>query len=98
WRKQAFEAIKANTIRGVETRVPQPVPPGTSEASVPSMEHYLVDLPSKDYFLKTLDRPHYADEDAEGYPPWAPRDGRACPPRAPPQKSQQQVRNEASGK
>ena len=48
-------------VRGVETRVPQAVPPGTSEASFPSMEHYVMDLPSKDYFLKTLDRPHYPD-------------------------------------
>src|SRR5579883_1667669 len=92
WRKQAFEAIKANTTKGAETRIPQVVPPGTSEASFPSMEHYIADLPSRDYFLKNLDRPHYADEDADGYPPWA-REGRPLP--APPQKSQQQVRNEA---
>jgi len=92
-RKQAYEAIKANTIRGVETRVPQPVPPGTSEASFPSMEHYITDLPSRDYFLKNLDRPHYADEDAEGYPPWVPRGERPKP--AAPQKPQQQVRAEA---
>jgi hypothetical protein len=94
WRKQAFEAIKANAIRGARTRVPQPVPPGTSEASVPSMEHYLVDLPSRDYFLKTLDRPHYPGEDAEGYPPWAPRDAGPVPEPAPPRKPQQQVLND----
>ena len=90
-RKEAFEAIKANTMRGVETRVPQPVPPGTSEASFPSMEHYVMDLPSKDYFLKTLDRPHYPGEDSEGYPPWAPRYGAPAPVQQ--QKPQQQVRN-----
>ena len=60
-RKGAFEAIKANTIKGADTRIPQPVPPGTSEAAVPGMEHDMVDLPSKDFFLKTLDRPHYPD-------------------------------------
>src|SRR5690349_21325 len=91
-RKDAFEAIKANTVRGVETRVPQPVPPGTSEASFPSMEHYIADLPSRDYFLKTLDRPHYADEDRDGYPPWAPRSGPPAPVQQ--QKPQQQVRAE----
>jgi hypothetical protein len=92
-RKEAFEAIKANAVRGVETRVPQPVPPGTSEASFPSMEHYVLDLPSKDYFLKTLDRPHYPGEDSEGYPPWAPRYGAPAPVQQ--QKPQQQVRNAA---
>jgi hypothetical protein len=90
-RKEAFEAIKTNTVRGVETRVPQPVPPGTSEASFPSMEHYVLDLPSRDYFLKTLDRPHYPGEDSEGYPPWAPRYGTPAPVQQ--QKPQQQVRN-----
>ena len=92
-RKEAYEAIKANTIRGVETRLVQPVPPGTSEASFPSMEHYMPDLPSGDYFLKNLDRPNYADEDADGYPPWVPHGARPKP--AAPQKPQQQVRAEA---
>src|SRR6185436_13409762 len=72
-RKEAFEAIKANTILGAETRIPQPVPPGTSEAGVGTMEEYIVDLPSRDYFLKTLDRPHYPGEDANGIPPWMQR-------------------------
>jgi hypothetical protein len=90
-RKEAFEAIKTNTVRGVETRVPQPVPPGTSEASFPSMEHYVLDLPSRDYFLKTLYRTHYPGEDSEGYPPWAPRYGTPAPVQQ--QKPQQQVRN-----
>ena len=88
-RKEVFEAIKANTVRGTETRVPQAVPPGTSEASFPSMEHYIADLPSRDYFLRTLDRPHYPGEDSEGYPPWAPRYGAPVQQ----QKPQQQVRN-----
>jgi hypothetical protein len=60
-RKHVFEAIKANTIKGIETRVPQPVPPGTGEASYPGMERGIAELPSKDFFLKTLDRPHYPD-------------------------------------
>jgi hypothetical protein len=94
-RMQAFVAIKANTIKGIETRIPQPVPPGTSEAAVPSMEYDVADLPSKDFFLKTLTRPHYEGEDANGIPPWAYRRRRALPPaQQQPQKPQQQVRNE----
>jgi len=69
-RMQAFQAIRANTIKGIETLVPQPVPPGTSEAGVATMEEYIVDLPSREYFLKTLDRPHYPGEDENGNPPW----------------------------
>jgi hypothetical protein len=61
WRKKVFEQIKANTIKGAETRIPQDVPPGTTEASYPGMERGLKDLPSRDFFLKTLDRPHYPD-------------------------------------
>jgi hypothetical protein len=93
-RMQAFVVIKANTIKGIETRVPQPVPPGTTEAAVPSMEYDVADLPSKDFFLKTLTRPHYEGEDADGIPPWS-RRRRASPPApAQPPKPQQQVRNE----
>ena len=99
-RMQAFLAIKANTIKGAETRIPQAVPPGTSEAALGSFEHDIVDLPSKEFFIKTLDRPHYADEDANGLPPWVGRRRRGAPaPAQPPaqqqqQKPQQQVRNE----
>ena len=69
-RKPAFEATRAAMIKGADTRVPQPVPPGTTEAAVPAMEHDMADLPSKDFFLKTLDRPHYAggDRDERGRP------------------------------
>jgi len=67
-RKAAFEAIRAATIKAVTTLTPQDVPPGTSEAAVPSMEREITDLPSKDYFLKTLDRPHYPDKTAENSP------------------------------
>ncbi len=96
-RMQAFLAIKANTIKGIETRIPQPVPPGTSEAAVPSMEYTIADLPSKDYFLKTLTRPHYDGEDANGIPPWSRRRNGTLPAPAPqqaPAKPQQQVRND----
>jgi hypothetical protein len=99
-RKGAFEAIKANTIKGIETRVPQPVPPGTTEAALGSFESDIRDLPSKEFFIKTLDRPHYANEDANGLPPWARRRRGAAPaPAQPPQqqqeqKPQQQVRND----
>src|SRR3954471_20425265 len=99
-RMQAFLAIKDNTIKGAETRIPQAVPPGTSEAALGSFEHDIVDLPSKEFFIKTLDRPHYANEDANGLPPWIGRRRRGAPaPAEPPaqqqqQKPQQQVRNE----
>jgi hypothetical protein len=89
-RKEAFEAIKANTILGVETRIPQPVPPGTSEAGVGTMEEYIVDLSTKDYFLKTLDRPHYPGEDENGNPPWM-KYRRSAPPAPEPQKPKQQA-------
>ena len=73
---QAFLAIKANTIKGIETRVPQLVPPGTTEAAVGGMELLVEDLPSKDYFLKTLYRQHYPGEDANGVPSWMPETAR----------------------
>jgi hypothetical protein len=61
YRKKVFEAIKANTIKGAETRVPQDVPPGTGEASYPGMDRNMKELASGDFFLKTLDRPHYPE-------------------------------------
>ena len=70
-------------IKGADIRVPQPVPPGTTEASYPALEHEMDGLASRDYFLKTLDRPHYATEDGK-------RGNKA----AEPQKPKQQVRNE----
>jgi hypothetical protein len=69
-RKTAFEATRLAVIKGTGSRVPQPVPPGTTEAAVPAMEYEVADLPSKEFFLKRLDRPHYAGEDAKGIPPW----------------------------
>jgi hypothetical protein len=60
-RRKAFQAIRTALIKATTTRIVQEVPPGTTEASVPSLERIIGDLPSKDYFLATLDRPHYAD-------------------------------------
>jgi hypothetical protein len=60
-RRQAYVAIQAAMIKATTTRIVQDVPPGTTEASVPTLENIIVDLPSKDYFLNTLDRPHYVN-------------------------------------
>jgi len=84
-RKAAFEGIKQAVILGARTLVPQPVPPGTTEGSYPALEHEMDGLVSRDYFLKTLDRPHYAGEDANGNPPKK---------RKPVEPPKQQVRNE----
>jgi hypothetical protein len=80
-RKAAFEGIKQAVIKGADRLIPQPVPLGTTEASYPALEHEMAGLPSKDYFLKTLDRPHYAGE-------------RAAPAAPEPQLPRQQVRKE----
>jgi hypothetical protein len=90
-RKDAFEATKLAMARGAETRAPQLVPPGTSEAAVGIMEGLLEDLPSADYFLGTLYRQHYPGEDEYGFPPWADQYRRYQPLKAPPKKPQQQV-------
>jgi hypothetical protein len=67
-RRQSFLAIKANMVKATTLRIPQAVPPGTTEAAVPSMEHDVADLPSKEFFLTNLDRPHYpgGDRDRNG--------------------------------
>jgi hypothetical protein len=97
-RKATFEAIKAAMITGTGTRVPQLVPPGTTEAGVGVTERLLVDLPSKDFFLKTLYRQHYPGEDEFGDPPWATFGKRLVPMPQPPTqpKPQQQVRAEGT--
>ena len=64
-RKGAFLAIRANTIKSTLTKVVQGVPPGTSQGAFPALERNIQDLPSREFFLKTLDRPHYAAEVAE---------------------------------
>jgi hypothetical protein len=60
------------------------VPPGTTEASYPALEHEMDGLPGREYFLKTLDRPHYANE----------KDGNPPGKREPATPPKQQVRNE----
>jgi hypothetical protein len=60
-RKQIFEAIRAATIKAIATRIPHDVPPGTGEAAYPGMERSVSELSSEDFFLKTLNRPHYPD-------------------------------------
>jgi len=94
-RKEAFEATKLATITGIETRVPQAVPPGTSEAGVGITERLLVDLPSRDYFLATLYRQHYPGEDAFGDPPWAQQERGSLPPQKPVQPVSEKSRQEA---
>jgi hypothetical protein len=85
-RKAAFEGIKQAVIKGAATLNPQAVPPGTTEASYPALEHEMDGLPGREYFLTTLDRPHYANEkDESGNPP-----GKRVPATPP----KQQVRNE----
>jgi hypothetical protein len=92
-RKKIFEAIRANMIQGAASRVPQAVPAGTGEAAYPGMEHSIVELSSKDFFLKTLDRPHYPDGvgmDNRGEP----IDDQGQLLKRPPAKPQRQVSNE----
>jgi hypothetical protein len=60
-RRNAYLAIETAMVKATTTRIVQDVPPGTTEASVPTLEKIILDLPSKDYFLKTLDRPHYVN-------------------------------------
>ena len=82
------------------------VPPGTSEFGAGITEGLLEDLPSKDFFLNTLYRQHYAGEDEYGTPPWLIERRRSeggastkkpKPAEQPqPAKPQQQVRNEAT--
>ena len=107
WRKEAFENIKANTIKGAETRIPQPVPPGTTEAAFPGMERRTEGLASRDFFIKTLDRPYYPPGTARNFSGHIVDDNGDRvdknnnkidddgTPLAPP-KPQQQVRNETS--
>ena len=58
-RKRAFQAVSAAMIRSTTTRIIQDVPPGTTGGRVPRLEKITKGLPSQDYFLKMLDRPHY---------------------------------------
>ncbi|MCX7280078.1 MAG: hypothetical protein NTX21_00615, partial [Alphaproteobacteria bacterium] len=107
-RMLAFLAIKANTIKGAETRVPQLVPPGTTEFGVGITEGLMNGLSSADFFMSTLYRQHYAGEDEDGYPEWMqeykkhpeggfqpkkPKKPAATQPAAQPAKPQNQVQN-----
>ena len=96
-RKGAFLAIRAATIKSTLTKVVQGVPPGTSQGAFPALDRNIQDLPSKDFFLKTLDRPHYPDEviEIEGERFNVKTGNDAPEPNAPP-KPDKQVRNEAA--
>lgn len=96
-RKGAFLAIRAATIKSTLTKTVQGVPPGTTQGAFPALERNIQDLPSKDFFLKTLDRPHYPDEIAEidGEKFNAKTGNDAPEPPAPP-KPDKQVRNETA--
>ena len=59
--KYSFIAIRDATIKSTKTKIVQDVPPGTTEGAFPALERTIKDLPSKEFFLKTLDRPHYSD-------------------------------------
>jgi hypothetical protein len=46
-------------VKSLTTLRPQNVPPGIGEAAFPAMERAIAELPSKEYFFKTLDRPYF---------------------------------------
>jgi len=88
-RKRAFQAVSDAVIKSTTTRIVQNVPPDTTEAAVPRFEKITKGLPSRDYFLKLLDRPHYGYQSDD--------DGNILLdlPEAPqPSKPQRQVNNE----
>ncbi|MGZ5921032.1 MAG: hypothetical protein ACXWLT_04625 [Rhizomicrobium sp.] len=60
-RREAYLRIVANMTKAATTRIVQDVTPGTSEGAYPNMERAIVGMPTADYFLKTLDRPHFED-------------------------------------
>jgi hypothetical protein len=62
-RKAAYEAIRKAVIVGAETRIPQLVPPGTTEGGR-GLVRDLKDMPTRDYFLTLLALPSYM----EAYP------------------------------
>jgi hypothetical protein len=65
------------------------VPPGAGEGQYPAMERTIADLPSKDFFLKTLDSPGKAQEQTQDMD----EDDNAPKPASKPER---QVNNEAS--
>jgi len=64
-RRKGFEMVKAAMLKAVSTRIVQDVPLGTGEGQFPAMERTIADLPSKDFFLKTLDAPGKLDENGK---------------------------------
>ena len=64
-RKKKFEVMRATMIKAITTRIVQSVPPGAGEGQYPAMERTIADLPSKDFFLKTLDSPAKAQAQPE---------------------------------
>jgi hypothetical protein len=60
-RNELFGVTRAAFIKSTLTQIAQPVPEGSEEASFPNMERAVRMLPSesRDYFLKTLDRPYF---------------------------------------
>jgi hypothetical protein len=60
-RRKGFEMVKAAMLKAVATRTVQEVPLGTGEGQFPAMERTIADLPSRDFFLKTLDAPGKLD-------------------------------------
>ena len=81
-RREGFEMVKAAMLKAVATRTVQEVPLGTGEGQFPAMEHTIADLPSRDFFLKTLDAPGRLDENDQVI--------------APERKAQRQVLNGAA--
>jgi hypothetical protein len=58
--RKVTEEVKDHTLKGMAARIPQAVPPSSGEAYYPTLEVKAAKgLPSRDYFLRTLDRPHY---------------------------------------
>jgi hypothetical protein len=62
---KSFQGIRAAFIKATTTREIQDVPPGTTEAAVPTLEKLIMDMPTAKYLLSILDRPHYPDEPQE---------------------------------
>ena len=56
-RRKKFEIMRATMIKAITTKIVQNVPPGAGEGQYPAMERTIADLPSKDFFLKTLNSP-----------------------------------------
>ena len=81
-RKKKFEIMRATMIKAITTRTVQNVPPGAGEGQYPVMERTIADLPSRDFFLKTLDSPARA----QVQPPDADEDDASAIPAAKPQR------------